>query len=276
MYGKAENQEFGVLDELDVEELAGGVAWYHAAKRPLDLVVAIVLLALLWPVILVAAAIVKWTSEGPAFYVQTRVGRNGVPFLLYKLRTMVEDAEAETGAVWCQGEDDPRITPIGRFLRRTHIDEFPQLINVLLGHMSLVGPRPERPEIVNRIEWDVPHYRERLRVRPGIAGLAQSRLPPDSDTEGVRRKLAYDLYYVLFGSPWLDLRIAFATMLTFVWAVATTLVGVFRLPGHGTVNRGLHKLTTSEVASQPRTPAATPSYERAIPAGVAGDSSVDG
>ena len=123
---------------------------------------------------------------------------------------MIQDAESGTGAVWTQ-VGDPRITRVGRILRKTHIDEFPQLINVVLGHMSLVGPRPERPEIVDRLEFKIPSYRNRMDVRPGITGLAQLQLPADSDLEGVRKKLVHDLYYIRNASPWVDCRIILFT-----------------------------------------------------------------
>lgn len=184
--------------------------WYFPAKTAVEFLAAAVLLVLLTPVILVAALLVKATSRGPAFYSQTRLGRHGKRFRLYKLRTMVQDAEAATGPVWT-AKNDPRITPFGKWLRDTHIDEFPQLANVLLGHMSLVGPRPERPEFVSKLEWTFSNYRDRLAVRPGITGLAQVRLPPDSDLESVRQKLIHDLYYVRYANPWLDARIMVVT-----------------------------------------------------------------
>src|SRR5207248_6588040 len=124
----------------------------YAAHKPwVEVVVAALLLVLSAPVVLVAAVLVKLTSRGPAFYTQVRVGRDGRPYTIYKLRTMVEDSEAGTGAVWSQA-GDPRVTPIGRFLRATHLDELPQLVNVLMGDMGLSGPRPERPEIVERLK----------------------------------------------------------------------------------------------------------------------------
>ena len=144
---------------------------------------------------------------------------------------MIHDCERLTGARWAAARD-PRITLVGRFLRRTHIDELPQLWNVLRGEMSLVGPRPERPEFVPQLEKVIPRYRERLLVPPGVTGLAQVQLPPDTDLASVRRKLAYDLYYVKRLSWWLDLRILFATaghVLGFPYSAAHTL---FRMP-HG-------------------------------------------
>ncbi|MFQ5731050.1 MAG: sugar transferase [Planctomycetaceae bacterium] len=179
---------------------------------------AIVLLVLAAPFVAIAAILVKLTSRGPVFYRQTRLGRDGRPFRLIKMRTMVHEAEKESGPVWSTA-DDPRITPVGRFLRETHIDEFPQLVNVLLGQMALIGPRPERPEIAESLEWQVPDFPQRLNVRPGITGLAQLKLPPDSDLEGVHKKVRHDLYYVRYLGPWLDLRIMAAT----AWLLVKTM-----------------------------------------------------
>lgn len=194
-------------DSTHVETLH---CWYLPLKAAVEFLSAVVLLVLLTPVILAAAALVKLTSNGPAFYSQTRLGKRGKPFKLYKLRTMVQNAEAGTGPVWT-AKNDPRITPFGKWLRDTHIDEFPQLVNVLMGHMGLIGPRPERPEFVSKLEWSFSNYRDRLAVRPGITGLAQVRLPPDSDLESVRNKLIHDLYYVRYVNPWLDVRILTVT-----------------------------------------------------------------
>ena len=184
--------------------------WYIPIKAVLDFVAAVILLVLTAPFTLAGILLIKITSPGPAFYLQTRLGKNDRVFKVIKLRTMIHNAEAGTGAVWSQA-GDPRITKTGRILRKTHIDEFPQLINVLLGQMSLVGPRPERPEIATHLAWEVEHFEQRTRVRPGITGLAQLRLPPDSDIEGVRRKLACDLYYIQKVNPWLDMQIFFFT-----------------------------------------------------------------
>lgn len=180
--------------------------WYPPVKAALDFALALVLLVLTLPFIVIGGLLTKLTSPGPMFYSQTRLGKNGRVFKVIKLRTMIHNAEAKTGPVWTQ-TNDPRITKIGRILRKTHIDEFPQLINVLLGQMSLIGPRPERPEIAVKLTWSIENYDERLRVRPGITGLAQLRLPPDSDLDSVRRKLACDLYYVRRVNPWLDLQL---------------------------------------------------------------------
>jgi lipopolysaccharide/colanic/teichoic acid biosynthesis glycosyltransferase len=176
---------------------------------------------------------------------QTRSGKNGRPFTLIKLRTMVANAEAGTGAVWTQ-PNDPRITRVGRILRKTHIDEFPQLLNVLLGQMSLVGPRPERPEFVNEFEWTLPHYRERLNVRPGITGFAQLELPPDTDLDSVRKKLGYDLFYIRNASPWFDARILCFTASLFFktfWVAAWKRI---RMPGAEHVEAGIADVVNTE------------------------------
>ncbi len=183
---------------------------YLAIKPVADAVLATVLLIATAPVVLLAALIIRLTSRGPAFYTQERVGHDGRLFVIYKLRTMVKDCEAATGAVWSRA-GDPRVTPVGRILRATHIDEFPQLLNVLLGHMSLIGPRPERPEIVDYLRSRIDGYVERLRVRPGITGLAQVQLPPDTSLEEVRRKLVCDRYYIDQLSADLDFRVALCT-----------------------------------------------------------------
>jgi lipopolysaccharide/colanic/teichoic acid biosynthesis glycosyltransferase len=183
---------------------------YPTWKPALDAVLAFLLLLVMTPVVLLAAALVRLTSRGPAFYTQKRVGLHGRTFVIYKLRTMYRDCEAQTGAVWCQA-GDPRVTPIGRILRATHVDEFPQLVNVLVGEMSLCGPRPERPEIVSQLRTKIDGYAQRLNVRPGITGLAQVQLPPDTCLEEVRQKLVCDRYYIDHLDGWLDLRLMACT-----------------------------------------------------------------
>ncbi len=182
---------------------------YPSVKRVLDFVFALLMSIPALPLILLGVALVKLTSRGPAFYSQIRLGLNGLPFHIYKIRSMVVDSETN-GACWSK-PGDPRVTRVGRFLRKTHIDELPQLWNVLRGDMSLVGPRPERPEFVPSLEQAIPHYRERMQVRPGLTGLAQVQLPPDTDLDSVRRKLACDLFYVRHLGLWLDLRLIFVT-----------------------------------------------------------------
>jgi len=179
---------------------------FREIKRALDIVGASVLLIVLGPVMLFFAALTKLTSKGPAFFKQVRVGEAGKLFHIIKLRTMRIDAEKATGPVWARKRDS-RITRLGSFLRKTHIDEFPQLINVLRGEMSLVGPRPERPFFVNRFRREIPNYEQRLAVKPGITGLAQVRYKYDESLVDVRNKLTYDLVYVKRMSWSMDARI---------------------------------------------------------------------
>jgi lipopolysaccharide/colanic/teichoic acid biosynthesis glycosyltransferase len=185
-------------------------SWYLHAKALLDVCLAVVLLILFTPLILFAMLLVKLTSRGPAIYSQTRLGLQGKPFTIYKIRTMRHQCESLTGAQWSK-PGDSRITSTGKFLRKTHLDELPQLWNVLRGDMSLVGPRPERPEFVPQLEKAIPLYRTRLLVRPGVTGLAQVQLPPDTDLDSVRLKLAYDIHYVRQVNFWLDIRLIVAT-----------------------------------------------------------------
>ncbi len=181
-------------------------------KRLIDIVVGLVMsgfVILLTPLI---AAIIKIDSPGPVFYTQRRVGRYGKEFTMYKFRSMVRDAEKRTGVVWAK-RNDPRITRVGRFLRRTHLDELPQFFNVLLGHMSLVGPRPERREFVAEFRHKVPLYERRLIIRPGITGWAQIRHKYDETLHDVIEKTRYDIYYIDHISLSLDLKIILATFL---------------------------------------------------------------
>ena len=185
---------------------------YFKWQSLLDRLVAIVLLLPTLPVIGVLSLLVRLTSRGPAIYSQRRVGLNGKHFTIYKLRTMRHDAERVTGPVWSR-PGDTRITFVGRFLRAFHLDELPQILNVLLGNMALVGPRPERPEITSQLVKQIPNYLERLRVKPGVTGLAQVNLPPDTDVESVRRKLVVELEYVESANLSLDLCILLCTFL---------------------------------------------------------------
>jgi len=179
---------------------------FHEIKRALDITGACVLLVVLGPVMLFFAAVIKLTSKGPAFFKQVRVGESGKLFEIIKLRTMQTDAEKASGPVWARKRDS-RTTKLGNFLRKTHIDEFPQLINVLRGQMSLIGPRPERPFFVNRFRREIPNYEQRLAVKPGITGLAQVRYKYDESLADVRNKLTYDLVYVKRMSWAMDARI---------------------------------------------------------------------
>jgi lipopolysaccharide/colanic/teichoic acid biosynthesis glycosyltransferase len=192
-----------------------GSQGYCRWKARLDAVLTVVLLIPATPLVVLAALLVRLTSRGPIFYSQKRLGWGGTPFTLYKIRTMYHDCERESGVVWSP-TGDPRITPLGHILRATHIDELPQLINILRGEMSLIGPRPERPEIITQLERIYPGYRDRLSLRPGISGLAQVQLPPDLEIAGIGRKLSYDLYYVKNLNLQLDLRILAGTVLTLI------------------------------------------------------------
>lgn len=173
-------------------------------------VIAALGLMLSLPLMLLAALLVKITSPGPILYRQRRVGLNGKQFTLYKFRSMYNKAEARTGAVWAQ-ENDPRITPLGRWLRRFRLDEIPQLVNVIKGEMSVVGPRPERPEFVDTLVREIPFYRQRLSVRPGITGWAQINHKYGDSLEDTITKLEYDLYYIKHLTPVLDAYIMFHT-----------------------------------------------------------------
>jgi len=183
---------------------------YLRVKARLEQAAALGMLALSLPLLLVTAVLVRLTSRGPAIYAQKRVGANGRPFTIYKLRTMSHDAERETGPQWSP-PGDPRITPVGRVLRILHLDELPQLWNVLRGEMNLIGPRPERPEIIRMLRRRLPDYELRLAMPPGITGLAQVQLASDTEVDDVRRKLALDLSYIERFGPWLDFRILVAT-----------------------------------------------------------------
>lgn len=196
------------------------------ARSLLDAVLAFLLLLGTLPLMLLAALLVKLTSHGPAFYSQVRLGLGGRPFRIFKLRTMTHDCERLTGPQWSTGRDT-RVTLLGLFLRTSHLDELPQLWNILKGDMSLVGPRPERPEFVSQLAKIFPFYQERHLVKPGLTGLAQVQLPPDSDLVSVRNKLALDLVYVQNQALWLDVRILLATGLHLLGG---NLPRVLRLP----------------------------------------------
>ena len=176
-----------------------------------NLVLAAIGVVVAAPIMLLTALAVRLTSAGPVLYRQVRVGMDGRPFTLYKFRSMRANAEAETGAVWAS-KDDPRVTPLGRTLRKLRIDEIPQLFNVLKTEMSIVGPRPERPEMVQSLAQQIPYYRHRHCVRPGITGWAQVNYKYGDTLDDVMRKLEYDLYYIKNMSPSLDAYIIFLTI----------------------------------------------------------------
>lgn len=188
-------------------------AWEKSTKRLLDLSIAFGTLLVLIPLIAVIAVLIRLNSKGNAIYRQVRVGQNGKHFTMYKFRTMQQNAEAKTGPVWASKDDD-RYTSLGKWLRKTRIDEIPQLWNVLKGDMSLVGPRPERPYFVEKLSKEIPLYQRRLRVKPGITGWAQVKWKYDEDLEDVRQKVKYDLFYIENMSLQQDINILFQTVRT--------------------------------------------------------------
>jgi sugar transferase (PEP-CTERM system associated) len=184
-----------------------------ATKRVLDVGLAALGLLLALPIMLLVAVAVRLTSRGPALYHQERVGQYGRVFVLHKFRSMLVDAERDTGAVWAQS-NDTRVTPIGGFLRRSRLDELPQLWNVLRGDMSLVGPRPERPEFVSSLTREIPYYGQRHSVRPGLTGWAQVRYAYGASVEDALEKLQHDLFYIKNRTLALDLFIVAKTVKT--------------------------------------------------------------
>ncbi len=191
--------------------------WRLALKRVIDLVGSAVLIIVFAPLMLLVAVAVKLTSKGSVLFVQERVGRSGQFFNMLKFRSMVQDAEAATGPVWAwHSSNDPRVTPIGRFLRKSHLDELPQLFNVFTGEMSLVGPRPERSCFVSQLNKEFPEYGDRLYVKPGMTGLAQVYYRYDRSITDVKKKLRFDLLYIRRMCLMLDLRILAATFLVMI------------------------------------------------------------
>jgi sugar transferase (PEP-CTERM system associated) len=186
-------------------------------KRAFDIAAAVAGLILSAPLLLLSALLLKLESpRDPVLYHQVRVGLNGEPFTIHKLRTMRRDAEATTGPVWSGGDRDPRITAVGRFMRKSRLDEIPQLWNVLLGDMSLIGPRPERPAFVEQLTRQIPFYGQRHVVKPGVTGWAQVRYTYGASVEDALEKMQYDLYYVKHMSLMFDLLIAVETVKTVV------------------------------------------------------------
>lgn len=186
--------------------------WEAQIKRLMDIAVSSAVLLLGAPAWLALAAAIRASSKGPAVFKQERIGRNGKPFIMMKFRSMYEDAETRTGPVWAT-EDDPRITPLGKFMRKTRLDEIPQFINVLKGEMSLVGPRPERAYFIEQLRKEIPWYVRRIKMKPGITGWAQVKHKYDETIEDVRQKVLYDLYYFENMSIMLDLKIIARTLL---------------------------------------------------------------
>jgi len=228
-------------------------AWYGRLKRFLDAVLALVGLVVSLPILLPAALLVKLTSRGPMLYSQVRLGLAGRPFRIYKLRTMTDNCEAVSGPRWST-KGDPRVTWLGRFLRRTHIDELPQLWNIFVGDMSLVGPRPERPDMVRTLEQVIPRYRERMTDRPWLTGLAQVQLPPDTDLDSVRSKLAHDLCYLERAGLWLDFRIVLATVAKVLGVPAGAGRAVLCLPGGPAVEASYRQTVEGAAVTPPVVP----------------------
>jgi polysaccharide deacetylase family protein (PEP-CTERM system associated) len=229
---------------------------YFKRKYLLERIFGCILLIPACPLILFLCALVKLHSKGNALYRQTRVGYRGKTFEILKIRTMRCDAEADGEARWCT-KNDPRITPIGRVIRKLHLDELPQLINVARGDMTLMGPRPERPVFVERLKRVVPGYDRRHSVLPGITGLAQINLPPDTTTADVRRKLYLDLQYIDKACLWLDFRMLIASSVRLIGvpgAIVTKLLGLSRtVPAYKDTEAvsSSHEMTV-QVDSQPR------------------------
>ena len=185
---------------------------FNEFKRAFDITVASIGLVIASPVIAFTAILIKIVSPGPVFFKQERVGRRNEVFNIYKMRTMKVDAEKETGAVWAK-EDDPRLIKFGKIIRKAHIDEIPQLFNVLQGNMSIVGPRPERPVFVKSLAKEITDYRKRLNVKPGITGLAQVWHKYDETIQDVKKKIKYDLLYIRKMCLMTDIRILLRTIM---------------------------------------------------------------
>ncbi|MBF0504431.1 MAG: exopolysaccharide biosynthesis polyprenyl glycosylphosphotransferase [Candidatus Omnitrophica bacterium] len=183
---------------------------YNFTKRLMDIITSIIAIIILSPLCLMVAILIKLTSKGPIFYTQIRSGKDGKDFEIYKFRTMKTDAEKASGPVWAKLKDN-RITPIGNILRKSRIDEIPQFINVLKGDMSVIGPRPERPVFVKKLEEQIGDYKKRLIVKPGITGLAQVYHRYDESIADVRKKVKYDILYIKKMCFWTDFRIIVRT-----------------------------------------------------------------
>ena len=186
-------------------------SWERLIKTVMDFSISLTVLVAGMPLWILVALLVVLDSRGPVFYTQTRVGKGGRHFRIVKFRSMVQDAESGSGAVWA-GKNDPRVTRVGSLLRKTRIDEIPQLLNIVSGHMSLVGPRPERPEIISQLREVFPFYNKRLTIKPGLTGWAQVKLEYDSTLEDVSEKLKYDFFYIENQSLFLDVEILLRTV----------------------------------------------------------------
>lgn len=191
-------------------------SWHMAGKRVIDVTASLTLLALTFPILALTAFAIKLESPGPVFYTQRRVGQLDRTFTLYKFRSMRNDAERAGQVQWAR-QNDARVTRVGRIIRKSRIDEIPQALNVLKGEMSFVGPRPERPEFVELLAKEIPFYRERHCVKPGITGWAQLNYPYGASVEDARRKLAYDLFYIKHFTLMFDLSVVLQTVRVVIW-----------------------------------------------------------
>jgi exopolysaccharide biosynthesis polyprenyl glycosylphosphotransferase len=191
--------------------------WEKKLKRIIDILVSLFILVVTFPVSVITALAIKIESPGLAFFRQERCGIEGTTFKMMKFRSMRHDAEKYSGPVW-SSKNDPRITRVGKIIRKVRIDEIPQMINVLKGEMSLVGPRPERPYFVEMLSKEIPYYKRRLKVRPGITGWAQVKHKYDESIEDVKIKLRYDLFYIENMSLRMDFKILFRTIFVVLFA----------------------------------------------------------
>jgi exopolysaccharide biosynthesis polyprenyl glycosylphosphotransferase len=229
---KVENRGIGLKIVPDLYEILSGQArtsqlygiplidimpelmpeWEKKLKRISDIFISFLILIVTLPLNILAAIAIKLDSKGPVFFKQERIGMNNRNFKIIKFRSMFQDAEKHTGPVWSQ-KDDPRVTRIGKIIRKLRIDEIPQMYNVLKGEMSLVGPRPERPYFVEQLSQQIPYYKRRLKIRPGITGWAQVKHKYDESIEDVKVKLRYDLFYIENMSLRMDIKIMARTIL---------------------------------------------------------------
>jgi exopolysaccharide biosynthesis polyprenyl glycosylphosphotransferase len=217
--GMAKTQQIYGLPLIEVKTELMSVP-SRIIKRSIDVFISLFVLLILSPFLIITAILIKLTSKGPVFYTQKRLGKSGKLFKVVKFRSMVQNAESESGPMWAD-RDDPRVTAIGSFMRRIRLDEVPQFINVIKNDMSIVGPRPERPFFVEQLKKEIPYYSRRLSIKPGITGWAQVKHTYDTSIEDVKTKLQYDFYYIENMSLSLDFRI-----------MANTLLVVFTMKGH--------------------------------------------
>jgi exopolysaccharide biosynthesis polyprenyl glycosylphosphotransferase len=233
---KVENRGIGLKIVPDLYEILSGQArtsqlygiplidimpelmpeWEKRLKRISDVIISLIILSITLPLNILFAVAIKMDSKGPVLFRQERIGMNGKEFKIYKFRSMFKDAEKHTGPVWST-KDDPRVTRVGKIMRKLRIDEIPQFFNVLKGEMSLVGPRPERPYFVEMLSEQLPYYKRRLKVRPGITGWAQVKHKYDESIEDVKVKLRYDLFYIENMSLRMDIKILARTVLVVIF-----------------------------------------------------------